>query len=159
LIERALAVAEDIPDGWERSGALASIAARLAAADPSDPTLIMQAAAVAVAVPDDQERSWALASIAGQLAAIDPSNPELIEQAVAVAETIPSDLQRNEAIARIHAMTRSSMLDELSHWRLRPLSASIDLLNVFLRNCHDKTIAGRIGLALLDVIKEFPAEI
>ena len=51
------------------------------------------------------------------------------------------------------------MLDELSRWRLRSLGASIDLLNVFLGNSHDKTIAESIGLAVLDVAKSFRQDV
>ena len=61
-------------------------------------------------------------------------------------------------LARIHAMTMSGMLDELSRWRLRPLADSIDLLNVFLGMSHDKVIAKGIGLAVQNVAREFPAK-
>ena len=123
-----------------------------------DPALIERAVAVAETIPDDQARGGALAAIAGRLAGADPADPALIERALAVAETIPDDRQRSEAVARIHALTRSGMLDELSRWRLRSLSTSIDLVNVFLGNSHDKTIAESIGLAVLDVAKEFSAK-
>jgi len=71
-----------------------------------------------------------------------------------VAGTIPDDRQRSEALARIHAMTRTSMLDELSRWRLQLLGASIDLLNLFLGHSHDKPIV-EVSLAALDVVVEF----
>jgi hypothetical protein len=40
----------------------------------------------------------------------------LFERALAVAETISHDQERGEVLTRIHAMTRISMLDELSRW-------------------------------------------
>ena len=49
------------------------------------------------------------------------------------------------------------MLDELSRWRLRPVGDSIDLVNIFLKNCNDNTTAERIGLAILEVVKESSA--
>ena len=87
------------------------------------------------------------------LAATDPLNPVLIE-ALAVA----GESQRSEAIARIHALTRTGMLDELSRWRLRSLPGSIDLLTVFLRNSDDETAAESIGLAVLEMAVEASAE-
>jgi hypothetical protein len=88
--------------------------------------------------------------IAEQLAAVDPSNPELINQALAIA----SESRLSEALARIHALTKTGMLDELSRWRLRSLRSSIDLLTVFLGNSHDKTAAESIRLAVVDVAVE-----
>ena len=87
------------------------------------------------------------------LAATDPLNPVLIE-ALAVA----GESQRSEAIARIHALTRTGMLDELSRWRLRSLPGSIDLLTVFLGNSDDETAAESIGLAVLEMAVEASAE-
>ena len=53
LIERALALAETIPDEPQRSQALAGIARRLAGADPGDPALIERALAMAETIPGD----------------------------------------------------------------------------------------------------------
>jgi hypothetical protein len=158
LIERALTVAEAIPGDGQRGETLAHIAGRLADAGPKNPVLLKTAVAVAETIPGERERSAMLASIAGRLAAADPGDPALTERALAVARTIPDNQERSEAFARINPLTRSGMLNELARWRLRPLYASIGLLHVFLGNCHDKTIAEKIGLAVLDVAKEFPAK-
>ncbi len=91
-----------------------------------------------------------LAAVAGRLAAADPSNAALIDQALAIA----GESQRTEAPARIHALTRTGMLDELSRWRLWSLRGSIELLTVFLGNSHDDTTAESIGLAVLEVAVE-----
>ena len=74
LLERALAVAEAIPDDWQRGRALAGIAAWLAGAAPADPALIERALAVAETIPDDKQRSEALAGIAERLAGVDPAD-------------------------------------------------------------------------------------
>jgi len=50
------------------------------------------------------------------------------------------------------------MLDELSRWRLQPLGPSIELLNVFLGDSHDKAITESVALGVLDVAKEFLAK-
>jgi hypothetical protein len=71
-----------------------------------------------------------------------------------VAESIPDDRIRSRVLARIHALTRSGMLDEMSRWRLRSLGTSIGLLTVFLGNSHDKATAEDIGLAVLHVAVE-----
>lgn len=118
-----------------------------------------RALAAARTIPYDRERSWPLAAVAGQLAAADPARTAaLLDQALAAAETIPYDWARSEASARIHATTRSSMLDELSPRRLGSLGASINLLNMFPEHSHDKAIAESIGLAVGDVAVEFSAE-
>ena len=102
-------------------------------------------------IPGDERRGEALAGIAGQLTGIDPAQAAaLIDRALAVAETIPGDGRRGRTVSRIHALTRSGMLDELSRWRLQSLGASVKRLDVFLGSCHDKAIAERIGLAILD---------
>jgi hypothetical protein len=87
---------------------------------------------VARTIFDDGQRYAALAAIAERLAAADPLNPALIDQARTVARTILDESQRSDALSRIHALTRTGMLDELSRWRLRPLRDSVDLLTVFL---------------------------
>jgi len=74
----------------------------------------------------------------------------VIDQALAIA----GESQRTEAPARIHALTRTGMLDELSRWRLWSLRGSIELLTVFLGNSHDDTTADSIGLAVLEVAVE-----
>ena len=89
--------------------------------------------------------------IAERLAAADPSNAALIDQALAIAA---GESQRTEAPAKIHALTRTGMLDELSRWRLWSLGGSIELLTVFLGNSHDDTTAESIGLAVLQVAVE-----
>ena len=158
LIERVIAVAETIPGDFGRGGALAAVAGRLAGAARGDQALIERAVAVAEAISDDQARGGALAAVAGRLAGAARGDPALIEQALAVTQTISDDRQRSEVAARIHALTRRGMLAELARWRLWPLSTSIDLVNVFLGNSHDKPIAESIGLAVLDASKEFPAK-
>jgi hypothetical protein len=158
LIDRALAVAETIPDDKRRSEALASIAGQLADTDPAQTAaLIDRALEVANAIPDDWWRGEALAGIVERLAGAATADPALIDRALAVAETIPGDGRRGQAVSRIHALTRNGTLDELSRWRLRSLGASVKLLDVFLNNCHDKATAERIGLAVLDVVEEFPS--
>ncbi len=157
LIDQALTVARTIFDDWQRYGALAAIAGRIAAADPLNPALIDQALTVARTIAPFSGARWrggALAAIAERIAAADPLNPALIDQALAVA----GESQRSEALARIHALTRTGMLDELSRWRLRSLRASIDLLTVFLGNSDDETAAESIGLAVLEVAVEASAE-
>jgi len=107
---------------------------------------------VAETIPDGLERGQALAGIARRLAGAAAADPALIERLLrAAAEAFPlGDQERSDAVARIHSLTRSGMLDELSRWRLRPLGASVALLGVFLENCHDRTITEMIGLAVLD---------
>jgi hypothetical protein len=137
---------------------LARLAELLATIDPARAAALTdRALAVAGTIPEGWERSRALTDIAGRLAAADPIDPALIDRALKVAGTMPNESRRSEVSARIHALTEDGMLDELSRWRLLSLGASIDLLNVFLGNSRDKTIAERIGLAILDVAKEFPA--
>ena len=60
LFERAVALTETIPDDRERGEALADLAGRLAAADPSDPALIDQAITVAGTIPATRSaaRRW-----------------------------------------------------------------------------------------------------
>jgi hypothetical protein len=161
LLDQALTVARTIFDDWQRYGALAAIAERLAAADPLNPALIDQALTVARDIAPYSGGRWrggALAAIAERLAAADPLNPALIDQAHTVARTILDESQRSEALARIHALTRTGMLDELSRWRLRPLRDSVDLLTVFLGNSDDETAAESIGLAVLEVAVETSAK-
>jgi len=158
LIDQALDVAETIPDDLDYSSALAAIAQRLAVGDPSNTVLIGRALTVAETIPEWDWRAMALFAIAEQLVADDSQNLALIDQALAVAQTIPDDRIRSDALARIHALTRSGMLDEMSRWRLRSLATSIDLLTVFLGNCHDKTTAESIGLAVLHVAVEASTE-
>ena len=74
--------------------------------------------------------------------------------AAVAALAIAGESQRTEAPARIHALTRTGMLDELSRWRLWSLRGSIELLTVFLGNSHDDTTADSIGLAVLEVAVE-----
>ena len=71
LIAQAVAGAGVIPDGWERSVALASIVQWLAAADPRNPALTELA--LAVAGPSRMTGGVALAGIAVLLAAVDPT--------------------------------------------------------------------------------------
>ena len=153
LIDQALTLARSIFDDWPRYGALAAVAGRLAAADPMNPALIDRALAIARSIAPVSGYRWrcgALAMIAERLAAADPSNAALIDQALAIA----GESQRTEAPARIHALTRTGMLDELSRWRLWSLRGSIELLTVFLGNSHDDTTADSIGLAVLEVAVE-----
>ena len=150
-------MAETIPDHIQRDSAVTEIAKRLAAADPPSPALINRALTLAETILDNEDRSQAVAALAEGLAAADPSNSALIDRALSVAETIPINNQRSTALARIRALTMSSMLDELSRWRLRPLAASIDLLGVFLGNSHDKAIAESIGHAVIDMAIEASA--
>ena len=157
LINQALAIAETIPR-ISRGKAQVAIAGRLAAIASSNPAMLDQALTVARTIFDDWQRYGALAVIAERLAAADPLNPALIDQAHAVARTILDESQRSEALARIHALTRTGMLDELSHWRLRPLRDSVDLLTVFLGNSDDETAAESIGLAVLEVAVETSAK-
>jgi hypothetical protein len=82
-------------------------------------------------------------NLAQELAAV-------IDRALAIA----GESQRTEAPARIHALTRTGMLDELSRWPLWSLRGSIELLTVFLGNSHDDTTAESIGLAVLAVAVE-----
>ena len=70
--------------------------------------------------------------IADQLARAELGDPALTEWALAVADAIPYDDQRGQMLAQIYATTRNGTPDELSHWRVRPLGDSIDLLNAFL---------------------------
>ena len=157
LIDQALTVARTIFDDWQRYGALGAIAKRLAAADPLNPALIDRALTIArtiAPISGYRWRSGALAAIAEQLATADPSNPTLLDQALAVA----GESKSSEALARIHALTRTGMLDELSRWRLRPPRGSIDLLTVFLGNSDDEMAAESIGLAVLEVAVETSAK-
>ena len=89
---------------------------------------------------------------------VPPRDPALIERALAVAGAIFDDEERSDGAARIRALTSSGMLYELSRWRLRSLGASIDLINMFLSNCHDKKLIERISLTVLDVVTGFPTE-
>ena len=155
LIDQAVAVAETIPNRWRRSCALDSVAKGLAGVDPVDPALFERAVAVAETIPHDERRCQALAHIVWRLADARPVDPALLERALAVANTIPDSWKPDQAVARIHALNRNGMLDELSRWRHRSLSQSIDLVSVFLRNSHDKATAEMIGLAVLHVANEF----
>ena len=75
----------------------------------------------------------------------------MLERALTVAGIIPRTTRSG---APIHALTRRGMLDELSRRRLQPLGNSIELLNVFLGNSHDKAITESVALGVLDVAKE-----
>jgi NB-ARC domain len=161
LLDQALTVARTIFDDGQRYAALAAIAERLAAVDPLNPALIDQALTVARDIAPysgGRRRGGALAAIAERLAAADSLNPALVDQARTVARTILDESQRSEALSRIHALTRTGMLDELSRWRLRPLRDSVDLLTVFLGNSDDETAAESIGLAVLEVAVETSAQ-
>ena len=57
-------------------------------------------------------------------------------------------------VTLINGLTKSRMLHELSRWRFWPLGVLIDLVNMSLAN-PDKTTAETIGLAVLDVAREF----
>ena len=46
----------------------------------------------------------------------------------------------------------------MSRWGLQPLGNSIELLNVFLGNSHDKAIAESVAFGVLDVAEEFLAK-
>ena len=154
---RAVSVARAIPDTYRRqSDALKLIAEELATAGPRDQTLVNQALDVVSIIPDHYRRSDALAFIAEGLAAADPLDQALITQAESIAGSIEDDPQRYDALARIGIMARGTILDELSRWRLRPLSHSINLLTVFLRYCPDAAAAEGIGRAVCDVAAEFP---
>jgi hypothetical protein len=154
LIEKAVEMAVNTPGEWERGEALAGIAEALAAVDPLDPALIGKAVEVAGTIPASWERSKALAGIGKRLAAADPNNPALIEWALAVAGAIPDHRRRSEVVTLINGLTKSRMLHELSRWRFWPLGVLIDLVNMSLAN-PDKTTAETIGLAVLDVAREF----
>ena len=159
LLDWALAEAERIADDQIYNGALAAIAERLAVADPADPTLFGRALAVADSIANGQARTGALAAVAERIAVMDPANPVLLDRAAAAAEMIRDDLVRSAVIPRIHALTREGMLDEMSRWRLRSLAASVDLLTVFVRHTKDEATAEGIGLAVLQVAAQTPAEI
>jgi NB-ARC domain/Trypsin-like peptidase domain len=156
LVEQAVALAGTLSDEFRRqSQALTVIAQQLAAADPLDLTLVERALAVAGTIPDDSWRSDALAAIAERLATAGPGDPALVDRAIAVAETITEASLYRDTFARINIVTRGSLLEELSGWRLRSLSDSIDLLAFFLAHSHDQAIAASIGRAVLEVTQEF----
>lgn len=79
----------------------ASLAERIAAADPQDPDLTDRALAVVETIPGDAERSKAIRAIAQRLAAAEPRDPAVVSRALAVAGNIADSTKRSSAVGAV----------------------------------------------------------
>src|SRR5262249_19342822 len=146
LAERALVSAGSISDLDMRDRALVSIAEQLATAASANPALrkpILNLAKVTSMTNQKHRRTLVdIIEHQNQAACADPEQIDFDQET-------PGEEERTRASLRKLVRTRNGLLDELSHWRLRPLNETLNLVSMFLENCHAKATAEKIGLAIL----------
>ncbi len=112
VIDKALEIASNIQDDYERAKALSAIVSHLDGQRKEE--LMEKSLEIASNIQDDYERAKALSAIVSHLDG--QRKEELMEKALEIASMIQSDYERAKALFFVLSLMRNSPINKLYFW-------------------------------------------